>query len=743
LNILFRAYSDTLFSLCRYDGRGHLFDLRPYDADNTANRGTLSSEEVRIERLCEEERYLELHTDLAEKAIQEEEELKRLNLELSETDGYQAVGFSYDNPGAKTTTQPTTGAQQDTSADAEEDDFEFIPPSQLCLPRSMDYPPGTKLNSLIEKTAKYVSQHGGQMEIMIKTKQANNPQFAFLSFEHNLNPYYKHQVYMIKSGRYNPDIHNKPPPPKKVEVQGDSSTDNSDDDDDAVGYLHPSLRAKANTSGKLTSSSSEPSLPQLTAAQLESTAYGQLIKKLAIKQPSLTNSPQRVLTPTLSEGDSNSQSGFPSDYPHPTDTYMTDQYNNQGGDSYYQQNYLQQGSYTPPPPPSAPPPPRPSSPTEDIKSLIERLLTYVKKDGQAFEKQVLQRNDNRFSFLQPGDNYYQYYKWRRDQLFPPAKETSFGESSQVLDARGGKGVSFSIKQKEPEASAIDTSRVALPVDPESDEDETQNPDSAVSAHLALLADGVVQGPAPAPGQSAGAQEEKPPLSQDEIDRKQAEQKLRDKLAAAARDKMSQVTQHTKEKELQAERKKRAAMFINMLKSKNKSSSAPIGPELPPFVQPPLESAQDSGIYEHNHGRSRSPPTAYTVKVNRDRSHRHHGSSSSRHRSDDMRSSSQRDAHLRDSRGSREASPYSRHGRRRRTPSPVLIKRRRSQSPKDTSQYRTAHTTQQRETTRQSGHDTRNAEGNDTSEDNNEFMLKVRQMLKASRQKVYKEDLFGD
>lgn len=56
----------------------------------------------------------------------------------------------------------------------------------------------------------------------------------------------------------------------------------------------------------------------------------------------------------------------------------------------------------------------------------------------------------------------------------------------------------------------------------------------------------------------------------------AEQKLRDKLAAAARDKMSQVTQHTKEKELQAERKKRAAMFINMLKSKNKSSSAPIG-----------------------------------------------------------------------------------------------------------------------------------------------------------------------
>ena len=71
LHQLLRVYSDTLFWLCRYDGRGHLFDLRPYDADNTANRGSLSSDEIRIERLCEEERYLELHTDIAEKAIQE------------------------------------------------------------------------------------------------------------------------------------------------------------------------------------------------------------------------------------------------------------------------------------------------------------------------------------------------------------------------------------------------------------------------------------------------------------------------------------------------------------------------------------------------------------------------------------------------------------------------------------------------------------------------------------------------
>lgn len=57
--------------LCRYDGRGHIFDLRPYDADNREGREELTSDEIRIERLCEEERYLEMHTDIAERAIQE------------------------------------------------------------------------------------------------------------------------------------------------------------------------------------------------------------------------------------------------------------------------------------------------------------------------------------------------------------------------------------------------------------------------------------------------------------------------------------------------------------------------------------------------------------------------------------------------------------------------------------------------------------------------------------------------
>lgn len=43
------------------------------------------------------------------------------------------------------------------------------------------------------------------MEILIKTKQANNPQFAFLSIDGPLHQYYRYVLDAIKSGKYNPE----------------------------------------------------------------------------------------------------------------------------------------------------------------------------------------------------------------------------------------------------------------------------------------------------------------------------------------------------------------------------------------------------------------------------------------------------------------------------------------------------------------------------------------------------------
>lgn len=63
-------FPHTLSNHCpgpnRYDGRGHLHDLSEYDSGSWNTSYQLSEEETRIEALCDEERYLALHTDLLE-----------------------------------------------------------------------------------------------------------------------------------------------------------------------------------------------------------------------------------------------------------------------------------------------------------------------------------------------------------------------------------------------------------------------------------------------------------------------------------------------------------------------------------------------------------------------------------------------------------------------------------------------------------------------------------------------------
>lgn len=59
-----------------------------------------------------------------------------------------------------------------------------------------------KENARIEKTALFVHRQGPQMEILIKAKQSDNPQFGFLNQDNPLYKYYRHVLSAIKSGRY-------------------------------------------------------------------------------------------------------------------------------------------------------------------------------------------------------------------------------------------------------------------------------------------------------------------------------------------------------------------------------------------------------------------------------------------------------------------------------------------------------------------------------------------------------------
>lgn len=61
------------------------------------------------------------------------------------------------------------------------------------------------MQAIIEKTARFISEQGPQMEILIKAKQANNTLFDFLNQNGRLNAFYKHTLQAMKDGNYPTD----------------------------------------------------------------------------------------------------------------------------------------------------------------------------------------------------------------------------------------------------------------------------------------------------------------------------------------------------------------------------------------------------------------------------------------------------------------------------------------------------------------------------------------------------------
>uniref|UniRef100_A0A8B9H840 Splicing factor SWAP n=1 Tax=Astyanax mexicanus TaxID=7994 RepID=A0A8B9H840_ASTMX len=230
---------DKSLLIDRYDGRGHLHDLSEYDAGSWNQNYQLSEEEARIEALCDEERYLALHTDLLEEEARQEEEYKRLSEALADEGTYNAVAFRY-SADYYDPSQPTEeeDASKENDPDPQEEDCEepFVAPPGLAIPPDVELPATIKTHAIIERTANFVCKQGAQFEIVLKAKQAGNSQFDFLRFDHYLNPYYKHILRAMKEGRYTPASDSK-------QDQGQGNNDDDDDDDGDGSYLHPSLFA--------------------------------------------------------------------------------------------------------------------------------------------------------------------------------------------------------------------------------------------------------------------------------------------------------------------------------------------------------------------------------------------------------------------------------------------------------------------------------------------------------------------
>ncbi|XP_061163357.1 splicing factor, suppressor of white-apricot homolog [Saccostrea echinata] len=669
---------DDKLQIDRYDGRGHLYDLKPYDSSH-AQPCVLTPEEKKLEEMCDEERYLELHTDVAEKKLHEEEEWKRYYQSLSE--GYGAVGFSYEQQ------------QQDEYAEyyqaISEEEKPFTVPSELNLPEDITPPSTEKSNAIILKTAKFVAKQGAQMEILIKTKQANNSQFDFLHFENPLNPYYKHMVKMIKSGKYKP---------KEEAVEEDD-----EDEGHGHGYLHPSLMATRKAAPA-------PEVPAYKAVEMpkisvHDTPYGQLIKSLAKKQqPDTAHSSSANQVPDYEEetkplkppplppfyqdsvpgGSHHAHPPPPGIEPVTLPTHMQTEPLPPGTDverpvlplrhtQVVMEDYQSDRGSPGPFEQIVPPPP-------DIQPVIDRMAMYVAKNGIEFEIVVKSKNDPRFEFLLPHHVHFPYYDFK--------KQIHMREAAKEREKKGTEKptkLSFSIKPKAKEKEHKHKEKKKKKIfDNESSENDADSDREKSSASGTST---------PVGSDYTEERVEKPQVPQEERDRKLVEERLKDKLAQAAREKLAQTS---REKQMQAERKRKAAMFINMLRSCNSGaagdeekleeellrakSSERSNPSTTPGCSPyygPLERDKSEGVSakkpkkSKHKDRSRRSRSRSPRRRRRSRSYSPHSSS--------HRSNSPKRSQSSSRRRSRSPSYKSSH-RDKHSSSKKSKKRRRSRSP---------------------------------------------------------------
>ncbi|XP_003210912.2 splicing factor, suppressor of white-apricot homolog isoform X3 [Meleagris gallopavo] len=635
---------DPKIMIDRYDGRGHLHDLSEYDAEySTWNRDyQLSEEEARIEALCDEERYLALHTDLLEEEARQEEEYKRLSEALAEDGTYNAVGFRYGSdyydpsePTEEEEHQPAKQRETAQTENVEENEEPFVAPPGLNVPSDVELPPTAKMHAIIERTANFVCKQGAQFEIMLKAKQARNSQFDFLRFDHYLNPYYKFIQKAMKEGRYAAPSESKADEKKHSKVKSEEEDD--DDDDDDGNYLHPSLFASKKSS------------------RLE-----ELVKPLKVVDP---DHPLAALV-RKAQSDNNSSTPQSTDGAAVQTSQVEYSSDSTVAAMYYSYYMLPDGTYclappppgidvatyynalpagvtvssttgvaTVPPPPGTTPPPPPDTtdsssgltstttststitpvvaiipPPPDIQPVIDKLAEYVARNGIKFETSVRAKNDLRFEFLQPWHQYNPYYEFKK-QFFlqkessdncqgvsssedvPADSTTDAPSETQLADGHtpedgsepSAKGaletkkdvppktvsdgklvkasfapISFAIKAKENDLLPLEKNRVKL--DDDSDEEEEEGKEGQENANNASNSTPAVTTPCVA------TEEKKPQLTQEELEAKQAKQKLEDRLAAAAREKLAQASKESKEKQLQAERKRKAALFLQTLKN---------------------------------------------------------------------------------------------------------------------------------------------------------------------------------
>jgi hypothetical protein len=296
--------------------------------------------------------------------------------------------------------------------------------------------------------------------------------------------------------------------PKQSEDSDKSDSDDSDDDH----YLHPSLLGSA----KRDLQSSEPfNIPNLLRATDNQDSYSQLVKSFKDKFPTNEEEKQETIQSSSDTKLSSVVTNSPTN-----DSNFCDK--NTGANTS-QQSW---SSLLPSPPP-------------EIELIIEKLAQHVAKNGEQFELSIRKLGETRFEFVNPGNIYHAHYIRRKLHHLEENRKAQAAQIKLNHKKTANKSdlhlpkapVSFSISAKDSKSNAqMSQSDETVLSSSVTKRDDERNSSSEITA------------------------------------KRICENALKDKLAYAARERVA------KEKQLQEERKRKAAVFLSLIKKQSKEQT---------------------------------------------------------------------------------------------------------------------------------------------------------------------------